>query len=121
MQESRRRKTAQDDSASTSHTAQDTRTEPAERSRNFAARFGIAAVVILLMVGWQLYSKPTTSTSTAWISSKDLQEGHWDFGDGRRTKVASVYLEPKNAMLYYVNVMLGNGGYATKRMSSPQT
>lgn len=41
----------------------------------------------------------------------DESEGHWDFGDGRKTTVDREFLEPKSHALHWVNVMLGNGGY----------
>ena len=40
----------------------------------------------------------------------DESEGHWDFGDGRKTTVERDFLEPKSHALRWVNVMLGNGG-----------
>jgi hypothetical protein len=40
----------------------------------------------------------------------DESEGHWDFGDGRKTTVEKEFLEPKSHALKWVNVMLGNGG-----------
>ena len=40
----------------------------------------------------------------------DESEGHWDFGDGRKTTVREEFLQPKSEALRWVNVMLGNGG-----------
>lgn len=120
MQESRRRKAGLGSGSSKSgDTLEDE--QPGRnieiRSRNFAARFGIAAVVILCMVVWQLYAGPTSKSANAWKLYGKLQEGHWNFGDGRRTQVDSIFLEPSNAMLYYINVMLGNGGWVRERHS----
>lgn len=76
----------------------------------------IAGATLLGLLSYQYYIVGGHAPKSAVFgsSSRALVQGHWDFGDGRKTLVDRVYLEPANSMLYYVNVMLGNGGYVNE-------
>jgi hypothetical protein len=37
--------------------------------------------------------------------------GHGEFDDGRKRAVRREFVQPESEALYWVNVMMGNGGY----------
>jgi hypothetical protein len=80
----------------------------------------LSALFLLSRYLWNDSNKPVDSSSPklkpTYYNPDDGQvEGLGDFDDGRKRRVDPAFLVPKSDALYWVNVMLGNGGYVVER------
>jgi hypothetical protein len=91
----------------------------------------LSAILISSIICSYLYYLRTASINKASPSSRNTDTlqlhaslgdpltkevtGHGDFDDGRKRTVNPAFLVPESNALYWVNVMLGNGGYVRTR------